>query len=738
MVLAAHRACLLLMILILSNAYANQIPTFLDQAPPAKEVREWAPAAPAPRTVGDTLEDPFLLPPIPCVVEGSTAGFNDDYDEACPYSGSVAPDVVYQAELADGMRLELDLCGSQYDTKVYVMNASEEVVGCNDDAYFDEICGMYVSRLFTEALPASGNPYAIVVDGYGDSSGSYTMSVSEFVIEPPDLTLYSEYWWAELENEPTLKPGYEDDFNSGCLGPSQNFSYLFGLSHYHQSFRGRTGWFVEEGTRDQDWIVVNLLEAQQIVYTLHAQYPTVLARLQDGHCDYPEIIESVICGPDAPAQITVDFNGPYVTDYLIVYPHNLNPESYPRGEYNYYLEIHDSQGPTQFAGALPPHADRSLGCPTLSDNRLKLSSSLVGKSDDFDLYQLEGFDNHTPGGDAVLEFFLNEGDQVGGLFHPSYHEPSKDQQIDGVATCVLVDDLRLDRAECILHSNVPSSTIFQFTAEEPGLYYFLLDKEEEGDQDMSWIAGVVSSDLEPPDHDACSGARALPTGQFSLEDDLTFAGNDFDTEFHCRNISPDQRIPGDTSRDVVYLVEALPGQTLDITMTGTGTWDELLYLVEDCASPSATCVAISSPEGFGTRLRFQATSAQSLYLVCDSWGVGWRNFELSGFNGFLADEAPFSAIPSRGALDLGAHPNPFNPSTCLEFELVQDGFTRLEIFDVLGHRVATLVSSDLVSGHHEFRWDGKDRRGQGAPAGIYLARLEHLGVTQTRRLVLMK
>lgn len=72
---------------------------------------------------------------------------------------------------------------------------------------------------------------------------------------------------------------------------------------------------------------------------------------------------------------------------------------------------------------------------------------------------------------------------------------------------------------------------------------------------------------------------------------------------------------------------------------------------------------------------------------------------------------------------LPARPNPFNPRTTLRFELPGAAHVRLEIFDLAGRRLRTLVSESLSAGPHEVVWDGLDARGCAAPTGNYLARL---------------
>jgi hypothetical protein len=87
---------------------------------------------------------------------------------------------------------------------------------------------------------------------------------------------------------------------------------------------------------------------------------------------------------------------------------------------------------------------------------------------------------------------------------------------------------------------------------------------------------------------------------------------------------------------------------------------------------------------------------------------------------------------------LGAHPNPFNPSTTLEFTLGAPGRVALDVLGVDGRRVAGLLDGVLPSGRHAATWDGRDDAGHLQASGVYLARLRHAGGAETCRLLLLK
>ncbi len=93
-------------------------------------------------------------------------------------------------------------------------------------------------------------------------------------------------------------------------------------------------------------------------------------------------------------------------------------------------------------------------------------------------------------------------------------------------------------------------------------------------------------------------------------------------------------------------------------------------------------------------------------------------------------------LPER--FELGAnYPNPFNPSTMIPYQLPHPMHLRLEVFNLLGQRVATLVDGEQQAGFHTARWDATDAAGEAVGAGVYLYRLSGDGVQATRSMLLI-
>ena len=104
---------------------------------------------------------------------------------------------------------------------------------------------------------------------------------------------------------------------------------------------------------------------------------------------------------------------------------------------------------------------------------------------------------------------------------------------------------------------------------------------------------------------------------------------------------------------------------------------------------------------------------------------------------FTLPLTPLGAALPEG-FELGAnYPNPFNPSTMIPYQLPAAMYVRLEVFNLLGQRVATLVQREQPAGFHTASWDATDAAGQAVGAGVYLYRLSSDGAQATRSMLLI-
>lgn len=95
-------------------------------------------------------------------------------------------------------------------------------------------------------------------------------------------------------------------------------------------------------------------------------------------------------------------------------------------------------------------------------------------------------------------------------------------------------------------------------------------------------------------------------------------------------------------------------------------------------------------------------------------------------------------VPAEYALGQN-YPNPFNPSTTIRFDMPKEGVVTMEVFNVLGIRVRSLVSGlPFNAGTHTITWDGRDDRNQVVPSGMYLYRITAGDFRSAKRMTLLK
>ena len=94
-------------------------------------------------------------------------------------------------------------------------------------------------------------------------------------------------------------------------------------------------------------------------------------------------------------------------------------------------------------------------------------------------------------------------------------------------------------------------------------------------------------------------------------------------------------------------------------------------------------------------------------------------------------------LPRLYQLDQNS-PNPFNLSTTIRFDLPKTSNVSLELFNIIGQRVAVLSSGELPAGSHTVVWDGRIAGGAIAPSGIYFYRLRADNHSLVRKMVLLK
>jgi len=95
------------------------------------------------------------------------------------------------------------------------------------------------------------------------------------------------------------------------------------------------------------------------------------------------------------------------------------------------------------------------------------------------------------------------------------------------------------------------------------------------------------------------------------------------------------------------------------------------------------------------------------------------------------------ALPLATSLK-GNYPNPFNPSTTIEFYLMESAYVTLDVYNVMGQKVTALINSRMEAGYHSVAWDGKDNGGNSVASGAYFYKLSADDYSSVKKMLLIK
>jgi predicted glutamine amidotransferase len=194
---------------------------------------------------------------------------------------------------------------------------------------------------------------------------------------------------------------------------------------------------------------------------------------------------------------------------------------------------------------------------------------------------------------------------------------------------------------------------------------------------------------------------------------------------------------------IQHLREAIPGEAekLNFFLTdGATLWayrqGNTLYYTYDTGDTAYAAVASqypsSSPENW------VMMDEGRLATLTPSMPPAIENIEDYFDPAAVDDRAGDSAWLSPHIMLGQNRPNPFNAATAIEYRLPKQEHIRVEIFDILGRNVHTLIDEDKPAGQYRIVWDGAGRDGRPAASGIYICRLQAGGCAETKTMVLMK
>lgn len=174
---------------------------------------------------------------------------------------------------------------------------------------------------------------------------------------------------------------------------------------------------------------------------------------------------------------------------------------------------------------------------------------------------------------------------------------------------------------------------------------------------------------------------------------------------------------------------ALPGASFDVYIQSD------VRMVKDIRANGEWTIMVDSDEPVEVSWTGNAPTG----MILEGMGL---EFELDRDGNALLYPGVYTAkrrvdIPTEYALH-GAAPNPFNAACAIAFDIPEDVKVSVEIYDMLGHKVNTVVNADMKAGTHRVVWDGTDEAGGQLSSGMYLYRMTAGSFSATGRMVYLR
>jgi len=176
--------------------------------------------------------------------------------------------------------------------------------------------------------------------------------------------------------------------------------------------------------------------------------------------------------------------------------------------------------------------------------------------------------------------------------------------------------------------------------------------------------------------------------------------------------------------------------TVEISTDGGNNWTVVWTKSGLWNSWRIEYVPLSDYPGMNVKIRFHLTDVSTHADLTDP---GWTidNIRLvRGLSGYVATTDPLET-PIVSAL-YPNYPNPFNPTTTISYSLATAQNVSLDIFNMRGQRIRSLVNGTTPAGDHSVVWNGTDDSGRNLPSGVYFYRLSTPEKTTTLKMVMVK
>lgn len=190
-------------------------------------------------------------------------------------------------------------------------------------------------------------------------------------------------------------------------------------------------------------------------------------------------------------------------------------------------------------------------------------------------------------------------------------------------------------------------------------------------------------------------------------------------------------INNETNTVIIGLLSQMSPKAVPDLTEGVGPIANLVFQIDD---PNVTEVILEAVE-------IEHPSHELMFIYhtvgADGQPVGQREVRAEFTSASFSLDDAEGELP--GSFQLAQnYPNPFNPSTEISFSLPSNSHVDLDIFNVLGQKVKSLVSGDLAAGEHTVMWDGKNASGATVSSGVYFYRIAAGAFSDTKKMMMLK
>ena len=191
--------------------------------------------------------------------------------------------------------------------------------------------------------------------------------------------------------------------------------------------------------------------------------------------------------------------------------------------------------------------------------------------------------------------------------------------------------------------------------------------------------------------------------------------------------------------DLVFVASALGDEGHGLVADVNG--DGVVNILDLVMVAGALGNAAAAPSVWYRDLEIAPTRAEVGQWLAQTGELGLT--DATSQRGVLFLEQLFAALTPKETALLPNYPNPFNPETWMPYQLAEDAFVTLTIYDGRGRAVRTLEIGHRISGFYEDRsqaiyWDGRNDFGEGVASGVYFYHLSAGDYSATRKMLIIK